>query len=184
MLSRLNPILSRWRVALLRSRGVRVGAPCDVQGPVTIRHVLSRGMRGEIEIGARAQIARGVIIESWGGRVRLGAGIYVGPYSVIYGHGGVDIGDDTLVAMHVTIVSSNHALPPLGRSIQYQPDELRPTRIGRDVWLGAGAVVLGGVNIGDGCVVGAGAVVTKDIPAGMIVAGVPARVIGQRPKET
>jgi acetyltransferase-like isoleucine patch superfamily enzyme len=55
-------------------------------------------------------------------------------------------------------------------------------RLGNDVWLGAGVVVTAGVTVGDGCIVGAGAVVTGDLPSGCIAAGVPARVIGQRPE--
>lgn len=176
----LRPWLSRWRVLVLRRSGVRLGADCYLQGDACIRHVMSRGSRGHIAIGGRAQIARGVIVESWGGRVTIGERVYLGPYAVIYGHGGVDIGDDTLVAMHVCIVSSNHAVPPRSRKIQFEGDELLPTKIGCDVWLGAGATVLGGVTIGDGCVVGAGAVVTRDLPPFSIAHGVPARVTGQR----
>jgi len=93
---------------------------------------------------------------------------------VIYGHGGVKIGDHSLVSMHCQILSSNHTMPPFGTTIRSQPDVLLPTKIGRDVWLGASVTVLGGVTIGDGCIVGAGAVVTKDLPPGAIAFGVPA----------
>jgi acetyltransferase-like isoleucine patch superfamily enzyme len=177
----LKPWISCFRAWQLRAAGVQLGHGVDLQGPVSIRHLFFRGSRGSIAIDARAQIARGVIIESWGGRVHLGRAVYVGPYTVIYGHGGVEIGDDSLIAMHCTIVSSNHTVPPRSRPIQYEPDVLKPTRIGRDVWLGAHVTVLGGVTIGDGCVVGAGAVVTKDLPAGSIAMGVPAAVVGVRP---
>jgi acetyltransferase-like isoleucine patch superfamily enzyme len=99
---------------------------------------------------------------------------------VIYGHGGVKIGEYTLVSMHCTILSSNHAIPAVGTLIRDVADELLPTKIGRDVWIGANAVILGGVTIGDGAVVAAGAVVTKDVEAGVVVAGVPAREIRKR----
>jgi acetyltransferase-like isoleucine patch superfamily enzyme len=180
MLSRLAPALSRLRVLYLRLHGVHIESPCAVQGPVCIRHVVSRNARGSITIGAHAQFARGVIVESWGGDVRIGRAVYLGPYSVIYGHGGVEIGDYTLVAMHCRILSSAHTVSAPDRIIQHQPDVLQPTRIGRDVWLGAGVTVLGGVTIGDGCIVGAGAVVTGDLPSCSIAVGVPARVTGQR----
>ena len=68
----------------------------------------------------------------------------------------------------------------MGALIRDVPDELLPTKIGRDVWIGANAVILGGVTIGDGAVVAAGAVVTKDVEAGAIVAGVPARLLRKR----
>ncbi|MCX6954207.1 MAG: acyltransferase [Verrucomicrobia bacterium] len=110
----------------------------------------------------------------------IGHNVFVGPYAVIYGHGGVEIGDDTLISMHCRILSSNHALPPPSVAIRTQPDTRLPTKIGRDVWLGAGVTVLGGVTIGDCCIVGAGAVVTADLPPNSIAVGVPAKVIRQR----
>jgi acetyltransferase-like isoleucine patch superfamily enzyme len=110
----------------------------------------------------------------------LGSCIFIGPYTVIYGHGGVVIGEDSLIAMHCRILSSDHAIPGRETPIRSQPDVLQPTSIGRDVWLGAGVTVLGGVTIGEGCVVAAGAVVTKDLPAYAIAMGVPARVVRWR----
>lgn len=177
----LKPWFSRLRRWQLRLTGVQIATDADIQGPACIRHVYSRGARGNIVIHSRAQIARGVIVESWGGHVTIGPRVYLGPYVVVYGHGGVDIGADSLIAMHCRIVSSSHAIPPRDRAIQGEPDVLQPTRIGRDVWLGGGVSVLGGVTIGDGCVVGAGAVVTRDLPPYSIAVGVPARVVGERP---
>lgn len=139
-----------------------------------------REQRGRIAIGSGAWLEAGVVLHAFGGSIRLGRDVFVGPHSVIYGHGGVEIGDACLIAMHCRILSSNHAVPPLGTDIRSRPDELRPTKIGRDVWLGAGVTVLGGVTIGDGCIVGAGAVVTKDLPPGSIAHGVPAITVGQR----
>lgn len=172
--------IMRGRIAWLQAAGVHLPDPLYVEGATCIRHVISRGRRGRIRFGTRAMISHGVVIESWGGDVLLGKNVFLGPHAVIYGHGGITIGDETLIAMHCRIVSSNHTIPPIGRPIQYEPDILLPTQIGRDVWLGAGVTVLGGVTIGDGCVVGAGAVVSKDLPAGAIARGVPAEIRGWR----
>jgi acetyltransferase-like isoleucine patch superfamily enzyme len=106
--------------------------------------------------------------------------VFLGPYAVIYGHGGVRVGDNTLISMHARILSSNHAVPAVGIDIRSLPDVRQPTSIGRDVWLGAGVTVLAGVTIGDGCVVGSGAVVSHDLPPGAIAKGVPARATGWR----
>lgn len=136
---------------------------------------------GQVEAGPECEFSFGVHLRPWGGHIRLGRRVFLGPHVTIYGHGGVEIGDNSLIAMHCCILSSNHTIPARSKVIRNEPDLLLPTRIGNDVWLGAGVKVLGGVTIGDGCVVGAGAVVTSDLPAYSIARGVPARVVGERP---
>lgn len=164
------------RLRLSAQTGVNLGPGCDIGQGV----VVETGA-GRVTVGADCTLATGVVLAAYGGQVELARWVYIGPYTTISGHGGVQIGEGTLVAMHCRILSSNHTIPPIGTPIRSQPDVLRPTRIGRDVWLGAGVTVLGGVTIGDGCIVGAGAVVTKDLPAGCIAHGIPASVQGHRP---
>lgn len=169
---------TRW--AKMRVRGVQIDRPDTLAAGIWCRRGFSADRAGQIIIGPGARLDRGVLLDAFGGTIRLGEKVFLGPSTVIYGHGGVEIGDDCLIAMHCRILSSNHTVPPLGTPINTMPDELRPTRIGRDVWLGAGVTVLGGVTIGDGCVVGAGSVVTSDLPEGTIALGVPARVHSRR----
>jgi acetyltransferase-like isoleucine patch superfamily enzyme len=159
---------------------VEISSGCALAPGVRLQRGVRDGRPGVIALGAGCRLEDGVLLWAWGGKISLGADVFLGHYAVIYGHGGVEIGADTLVSMHCRILSSNHAVPPPGTPIRSQPDVLLPTKIGRDVWLGAGVTVLGGVTIGDGCVVGAGAVVTKDLPRNSIAVGVPARVVGQR----
>ena len=168
------------RVLWLRALGVRLGAGSHIGARVDISGGFHARRRLDVAIGEAAHLAPGVIIHAYGGRVTLGRHIFVGPSAVIYGHGGVTIGDDALISMHCCILSSNHAIPPAGTIIRSLGDVPLPTKIGRDVWLGAGVTVLGGVTIGDGCVVGAGAVVTHDLPPNSIAVGIPARVTGTR----
>jgi acetyltransferase-like isoleucine patch superfamily enzyme len=120
------------------------------------------------------------MLYAWGGHIVIAENVFIGPYTVIYGHGGVEIGKDSLIAMHCRILSSNHTVPDREHRIRSQADINLPTKIGEDVWLGAGVTVLGGVTIGDGCIVGAGAVVTKDLPPYSIAMGVPAKVVRMR----
>ena len=90
----------------------------------------------------------------------------------IQGGNGIYIGDDTLFAPGVKIISANHNTSDLGRW-----ESAEPIRIGSRCWLGANAVILPGVQLGDQVVVGAGAVVTRSFPPGTVVAGVPARAL-------
>jgi len=173
--------LNLLRLLRLKAVGARLAAPRLLAGGIDVRRGASNRGAGSVALGDGAWIERGVVLHAYGGSIRIGRDAFLGPHTVIYGHGGVEIGDACLIAMHCRILSSNHTVAPVGTDIRSQPDELRPTRLGRDVWLGAGVTVLGGVTIGDGCIVGAGAVVTKDLPAGAIAFGAPAVVRGWRP---
>ncbi len=176
-----------WRRAMARAQGVELGRDARLAAGVDFN--LGNGFKnclrnprskGRIRLGDQAWVERGAVLWAFDGSVVIQRSVYLGPYVTIYGHGGVEIGEETLVSMKATILSSNHAIPEQGKIIRQQPDELLPTKIGRDVWIGANAVILGGVTVGDGAVVAAGAVVTKDVAAGAIVAGVPARLLRKR----
>lgn len=179
MKSALKSLLQSYRRMRFRAAGGAIGPDCYLAEGVSCQPGYLR-QRGRIQVASRAALETGVVLAAWGGSITIAENVFVGPYVVIYGHGGVEIGADTLISMHCRIVSSNHTVPAPGTTIRSQPDILLPTRIGRDVWLGAGVTVLGGVTIGDGCVVGAGAVVTADLPPNSIALGVPARVVRQR----
>ncbi|MEA5452425.1 acyltransferase [Leptolyngbya sp. CCNP1308] len=177
---RLERLRQAGRRFWLRQLGIWVGAKAVIHRGVDCRLGLAQGQRGHLHIGRASQVEVGVVLHSYGGSIHLENHVFLGPYVVIYGHGGVHIGPHTLVAMHSRIVSSNHTVPDPGTAIRSQPDIPLPTRIGADVWIGAGVTILGGVTIGDGCVIGAGAVVAKDIPAYSYAVGVPARVVKRR----
>ena len=87
--------------------------------------------------------------------------------------GGIEIGDDVLIGHQVVIATLNHDLDPAKRGNMTPA----PVKIGNKVWIGAHATVLPGVTVGEGAVIAAGAVVTKDVPANTVVAGVPAKPI-------
>ncbi|MFE5400944.1 acyltransferase [Streptomyces sp. NPDC056580] len=92
----------------------------------------------------------------------------------------VTLGDHCLIGPYTVINSGNHRFADGKRRIRDQGHDLAPITIGKDTWLGAHVTVLAGAQVGEGVVVGAGAVVTRDIPAHSVAVGVPARVIGHR----
>lgn len=176
----LERLGSRLRVVRLRWQRIDLGPACRVARGARLALTWLNAGHGRIALGPACDVRHGAVLESWGGHIVAGRNVFIGPHAVLYGHGGIDIGNDVLISMHVCVLSSNHAIPAQGNNIRGEPDVLRPVRIGNDVWLGAGAIVLGGVSIGNGCVIGAGAVVTKDIPNGAIAVGVPAEIKGYR----
>ncbi|MDY0912977.1 DapH/DapD/GlmU-related protein [Rathayibacter festucae] len=109
----------------------------------------------------------------FGRNLRLGARVFLNSGCAFQDQGGVTIGDDCLVGHNVVFATLNHGLDPAHRG------DLHPGRIvvGSNVWIGANATLLPGVTIGDDAVIAAAAVVTKDVPAGAVVVGAPARVV-------
>jgi acetyltransferase-like isoleucine patch superfamily enzyme len=132
---------------------------------------------GSIYLGRHCEVHSYARIMTYGGDVRLGDYCSVNPYSILYGHGGLHIGSRVRIAAHVVIIPADHEFDDLERPIMEQGVRPRPVRVGDNVWIGAGARILGGVEIGCGAVVAAGAVVTKDVLANAVVGGVPARVL-------
>lgn len=167
----------RWR---LRRHGLALHRSCVIGPGVRILDRRQPPPQESVRVGEQCELAAGVELNVWSGSITLGCRVFLGPYVVIYGHGGVQIGDHSLLSMHCCVLSSEHAIPPPDKLIRDEPDKLMRTCIGRDVWLGVGVKVLGGVTIGDGCIVGAGAVVTRSLPPYSISVGVPALIIGER----
>ncbi len=105
--------------------------------------------------------------------ITLGKNVFINSGCCFQDWGGITIGDGVLIGHNVVLATVNHALPPERRHDNIPA----PVRIGANVWIGSNATVLPGVTVGENSVVAAGAVVTRDVPANAVVAGVPAKVI-------
>lgn len=155
-----------------------------------------RGKNQSIRVGGHTLIAGELLVFAHGGSISLGEWCYIGEGARIWSSGAVNIGDRVLISHNVNIFdSTTHPISVRQRHAHFKtilltghpPDinlDERPVTIADDVWIGANASVLRGVTIGEGAIVGAGAVVTHDIPPYTIAAGNPARVIRElRPDE-
>ena len=108
-----------------------------------------------------------------GKNIHIGKNVFLNMGCKFQDQGGIYIGDGALIGHNVVLATLNHAMSPSRRGTMVPA----PIRIGKNVWIGSNAAILPGVTIGDGAIVAAGAVVTRDVPENAIVGGVPAKVI-------
>ncbi|KVL22483.1 MULTISPECIES: DapH/DapD/GlmU-related protein [unclassified Burkholderia] len=109
-----------------------------------------------------------------GAGMKLGRNVFVNQNCTFYDLGGLEIGDDVMIGPNVSLITSGHPVEPSRRR---DGVVAKPIVIGRNVWIGAGATIIGGVTIGENAVVAAAAVVTRDVPPNTLVGGNPAKVI-------
>ncbi|MCU0650102.1 MAG: acyltransferase [Gemmatimonadaceae bacterium] len=180
-------VLAGWRWCLrvlvvepmLRSHATRIGARLRVGS-----HLPFTMGRGTLVIGSDVYLAGKIsFLFAWRDEpavIRIGDHVYIGHNALLSAARGIEIGDHCLFSNDVSILDSpGHPLDPTRRRQGTPPndDEIRPVRIGRNVWLGLGVLVLPGAEIGDDSVIAAHSVVTGAIPSGVLAAGAPARVI-------
>jgi acetyltransferase-like isoleucine patch superfamily enzyme len=136
---------------------------------------------GQVAIGEGSTIHRFAMIVANGGDIVTGSGLSLNPYSILYsGSAGLIIGDNVRIAAHVVVVPENHNYHIIDFPIRFQGLNSKGIVIGSDVWIGAGAKILDGSFIGDGCVIAAKAVVRGNISTNTVVAVVPAKLIKLR----
>jgi maltose O-acetyltransferase len=167
--------LRKWRwLASQRRAGALVDPSVDLRCNASLRERLVIHRAAAIDRGAILWISDDCGVEA---KITLGERAYVGPYTFLGSCHHLEIGSDTLVGGGSYLITANHRTED--PSLPYADQGYRggDVRIGCNVWLGARVIVLPGVTIGDNAVVGAGAVVTKDIPAGQRWVGIPARSV-------
>jgi acetyltransferase-like isoleucine patch superfamily enzyme len=109
-----------------------------------------------------------------GADTRIGRNVFVNQNCTFYDLGGLDIADDVMIGPNVSLITSGHPVEPSRRR---DFTIAKPIAIERNVWIGAGATIIGGVTVGENSVVAAGSVVTRNVPPNTLVGGNPARVI-------
>jgi len=157
---------------------ILVGEKCRIARQVIIR--ANTDEKPGIEISDEVCVQENVLINANRGFVSIGHGSWIGPCTVISGNGGVDIGENVMIASHCAINTVSHNSCRTDIPMRDQGLNCDPVLIDDDVWIGIGVIILQGIRIGRGSIIGAGAVVTGDIPPFSIAMGTPARVTGSR----
>jgi acetyltransferase-like isoleucine patch superfamily enzyme len=144
------------------------------------------GVRFEIGRDARVVLGRwswlgnDCKVRAHEGEIRIGAKTVLGQECTISSYQHVSIGRECILADRVMLIDFDHGAVDVERPIRQQGIYKRDVRVGHNVWIGYGACLLRGVSVGDNAVIGTSAVVTKDVPANAVAAGVPARVVRMR----
>jgi acetyltransferase-like isoleucine patch superfamily enzyme len=169
--------MSRLRNLYYRALGLQLG------GYVWMRRISISRCWSDITIAAGAALDDGVCLVIGGppkaDKLVIGTGTYINRYTILDAHEQLHIGRHVMIGPYCYITDADHGTDA-SVSLQAQAMRRRPVVIEDDAWLGAHVTVLPGVRIGKGAVVGAGAVVTHDVPAMVVAAGVPARVVRRR----
>ena len=135
-------------------------------------------------IGSYSSLKVSFSFSSPGSHIYIGNNVGIGEFAHLGGAGGLIIGDDCIIGPYLSCHPENHNFSSTGKLIRHQGVQRKGIIIGRNCWIGAKVTVLDGVNIGDNCVIAAGSVVTKNVPANAVIGGVPARFIRERSELT
>ncbi|EGV17692.1 acyltransferase [Thiocapsa marina] len=167
-----NPFVRLWSHARLAER---IAAPLDPS--VVVLGVPEIHGTGKIRLGRQLYLYPGLYLETQGaGEIEIGDEVVLSRGVHLVAFERIRIGDGSMVGEYTSIRDANHRTGT-DTALRWSGHESRPIEIGRQVWIGRGVTLLPGVTIGDGAVIGANAVVTRDIPAGAVAVGVPARVV-------
>ncbi|RII27938.1 MAG: acetyltransferase [Geobacter sp.] len=133
-----------------------------------------------VSIGAFSRLIISTSYNNPGKYIRIGNNVGLGEFAYLGGGGGLEIGDGCIIGQYLSCHPENHIYDDPDVEIRFQGTTRKGIKIGRNCWIGSKVTVLDAVTIGDGCVIAAGSVVTKDMPENSIIAGVPAKVIKSR----
>ena len=131
-------------------------------------------------IGAFSRVIVSTSMHHTGAFIRIGNNVGIGEFAYLGGAGGLEIGDDCIIGQYFSCHPENHNYEKINTHIRHQGVTRKGIKIGADCWIGSKVTILDGVEIGEGCVIAAGAVVTKNMPPFSVIGGVPAKVIKSR----
>jgi acetyltransferase-like isoleucine patch superfamily enzyme len=133
-----------------------------------------------VGIGAFSRIIISTSLYKLGSFIKIGNYVSIGEFAYLGGGGGLEIGDECIIGQYLSCHPENHVANDPNISIRFQDVTRKGIKIGKNCWLGSKVTILDGVEIGDGCIVAAGAVVTKSFPANSVIGGLPAKLIKSR----
>lgn len=148
-------------------------------------HISALGKHGveigdNVSIGAFSRVVVSTSFNHLGEYIKIGNNVGMGEYAYLGGAGGLEIGDDSIIGQYFSCHPENHIAGDLSIAIRHQGVTRKGIKIGKNCWIGSKVTILDGVQIGDGSIIAAGAVVNKSFPENSIIGGVPAKLLKTR----
>lgn len=133
-----------------------------------------------VSIGAFSRIIVSTSLNNIGENIKIGNNVGIGEFAYLGGAGGLEIGNDCIIGQYLSCHPENHNYEQHAIPIRLQGVNRKGIKIGENCWIGSKVTILDGVEIGDGCIIAAGSIVTKSFPKNSIIGGVPAKILKTR----
>lgn len=130
-----------------------------------------------VGIGAYSRVVVSTTFDNPGKYIKIGNNVGIGEFAYLGGGGGLEIGADCIIGQYFSCHPENHVTQDLNTPIRYQGVTRKGIKIGQNCWIGSKVTILDGVSIGEGCIIAAGAIVTKSFPDHSVIGGVPAKLL-------
>lgn len=169
-------------VQFFNSPKISFGKFMKLGDQVTISALGKKGviLGNNVGIGAYSKVIVSTTFNNLGEFIKIGNNVGIGEFAYLGGAGGLEIGDDCIVGQYLSCHPENHIADNLDVAIRLQGVTRKGIKIGSNCWIGSKVTILDGATIGNGCIIAAGAVVTKSFPENVIIGGVPAKIIKDR----
>jgi len=170
------------RVSFFNTPDIRLGRFVKLGQDV---HVSALGKKGvfignNVGIGAYSRVVVSTSLHHLGEYIKIGNNVGIGEFAYLGGAGGLEIGDECIIGQYFSCHPENHLADDLNLAIRLQGVSRKGIKIGKNCWIGSKVTILDGVEIGDNCIVAAGAVVNKSFPSNSVIGGVPAKILKSR----
>ncbi|WP_439479309.1 acyltransferase [Chryseobacterium aquaticum] len=153
----------------------------DVYVSALAKHGIEFG--DNVSIGAFSRVIVSTSFNNIGEKIKIGNNVGIGEFAYLGGSGGLEIGDECIVGQYLSCHPENHNYEDPETSIRLQGVNRKGIKIGKNCWIGSKVTILDGVEIGNGCILAAGSVITKSFPDNSIIGGIPAKLLKTRTHE-
>lgn len=169
-------------VRFFNTPAIRLGRFVKLGQDVYISALGKKGVwiGNNVGIGAYSRVVVSTSLHHLGEYIHIGHNVGIGEFAYLGGAGGLDIGDDCIIGQYFSCHPENHLYDTLDQPVRLQGVRREGIKIGSNCWIGSKVTILDGVEIGEGCIIAAGAVVNRSFPPNTIIGGVPAKILKSR----